>query len=54
MIYPVIKDCETPEEAERAINVWGKKQHPRDYFCGLIAVWTINANWEEFKNKYKV
>lgn len=52
MIQPVIKDCETPEEAERKVKEWGRLVHPRNAFCGLIAVWYIEANWNEFKKRY--
>jgi len=52
MIYPIIKDCESPEEAEKKVKAWGRNVHPRDAFCGLMAVWYIEANWQEFKAKY--
>lgn len=50
MIQPVIKDCETPEEAESKVIAWGKNQHPRDAFLALIVIWQINADWSGFVN----
>jgi hypothetical protein len=52
LIEPIIKDCNSPEEAEAAVEKWGKLQHPRDAFCGLMAVWIINADWDTFKQKH--
>jgi len=49
MIYPIIKDCETPEEAEIKIMDWSETVHPRDSFCGLIIFWMIQRDWQKFK-----
>lgn len=53
MIEPIIKGCETPEEAEKKVKACGKTVHPRDAFCGLMAVWYIEANWDEFKKLHQ-
>ncbi len=50
MIQPVIEGSETPEEAERRVKEWGETVHPRDAFCGLMAVWNIQAHWEAWQN----
>jgi hypothetical protein len=47
MIYPVIKDCSTPEEARKAVIEWGKKVEPRDAALGLIAVYIMNAEYQK-------
>lgn len=46
MISPVIKDCNSPEEARKAVILWGKNQHPRDAALGLIMVGIMNAEYE--------
>lgn len=49
MVYPIIKDCETPEEARKKIIEWGRFQHPRDAACALILVDIMNAEFNRPK-----
>ena len=52
MIHPIIKDCETPKEAEKKVREWCETVHPRDAFCGLLAVWLIERDWLEYKQRF--
>lgn len=47
MIYPIIKDCETPEDARSKVIEWGKFQEPRDAALGLMALDIINSDFEK-------
>lgn len=47
MIYPVIKDCESPEEARKKVIEWGKSQEPRDAACALIMVDFVNEKYSK-------
>jgi hypothetical protein len=49
MIEPIIKDCETPEEARKAVIKWGKSQHPRYAALGLMMVDMMNSEFEKIK-----
>lgn len=49
MIRPVIKDCQSPKEARKAIIAWGINQEPRDAALALMAVDIINAEYEQVK-----
>lgn len=51
MIGPVIKDCETPEEARKAVIEWGKAQEPRDAALGLIMIDLINSEHAKASKK---
>lgn len=51
MIYPIVKDCETPEEARSKIIEWGKFQEPRDAALALIALDIINSEFKTTTNK---
>lgn len=37
-IAPVVKDCNTPEEARKKVIEWGRSQEPRDAALGLMAI----------------
>lgn len=45
MVYPIIKDCESPKDARDKIIAWGKNQEPRDAACALIFVDIMNNEY---------
>lgn len=50
MIEPIIKECETPQQAEDAIKQWSKSAHPRDAFAAIFAIEFINSHWDAYKS----
>lgn len=53
MIYPLIKDCETPQDARKKVIEWGRFQEPRDAALGLIALDVINGEYKKVVDNAK-
>lgn len=49
LIGPIIKDCETPEEARKKVIAWGHTVEPRDAAAGLIMIDYINSFYDKPK-----
>ena len=51
LIEPIIKNCESPEDARKKVIEWGKTVEPRDAALGLIAIDFINEDWIKLKTQ---
>ena len=51
IVFEIVKDCETPEEAEMKVKKWGESVHPRDAACALFMLWFIEGKWKNENRK---